>query len=1843
MSITVNYNGVKHTFPDDATEDEIRKALDQVDIESGQISGLKSAEDRIKAGKLAVERANKGVLAAAALPPSIEKNIVERVYEKAEPVLEPLAAPVTGLGMLADVLQTGGRNIAIPAQGKEQGGVTGFLTGGARLDESLAAQAVDTLRRRVALSTAPFVPDPNKSTLENMRAAAGHAIGAATGIGTGGLGLGTGEVPGEEQHVRESFEKTHKPLAVAEATAEPVAEMASSMVLDPAMAGMGALGSLASEGRAAQALLRSSTALTPEAAQAAILAANAGRVASIGAGTLGATFLPGMAAGGGAGIGGGLASLDQGQDVKAARQISQGTVDLAFAGLAAKHLKDSLTPEPKPPAQAAPEGQEPPKNMLEVMQEQAKKKLERMPQSDPEPETNKPVGTRGRGAGDAKLGPFTITEKGTIKIGPVPVPVGEVAGIAAMSGVASHIGLPASGAIALGTRWALRRAAANAGRSLQRAAVESARGQSKPAATIGTPDPATIPESDTLRSTPPTLEVVPEATTAPVTRAGGASYPQVTMPVPPDMLAAGEAAPATAPSETLTAMVRAQFPRNPGEKLADYEARILGQAARIEQLQREDAANPEVRARALAARGRETTPPTPEEIAARRAQEQALIAQREAAQQAEIEAARAAIVARQGAAPAPTEPAPPPAAAKVETPAVEPVKQAKSQGTVEDQFARIEKKERAPSGVEQRFAKETKGAPLTLDEMRRAAEETLARAEGKTPESHPKNPEGVTTKDLETHPAYTQVMTDYATGKLQDMHGNKILPMEENDRRARAIAFRMAGKAIEQARNVKAQEGLGETLKASVEAPKKRVDVKKILANPEQKREMMTRTIQATQAREGVETTREQAEAAYDKVQAEKVAQKAQPEAKAAPQEAPEVKEAPKAPEVKPKAPEAKPQAQSIKRTPEHRAELRGLLDAGEYEKAAKLARDTSVTPADRVSDQGHKVGYVDRNGNMVVDILEDGTESRLKATPKGTNESSFRPGAGKQYALQGRGEPIETGEWKGEHWKVKDGTERYRMELPDGKSFTGSIKGDTLTLGRIEAKGRGAEIADRLRDIAQKLGLKRIVMDSTNKLSLKTKPAGSVSKDALTWQDNLVKHGEGRRLDDGTFEIFMDKKGGEAARFPGEEGTEAVVTPTAKGFSVSLRDTEAGETLPGVKIFTDRTAATEYAKKLASGKYSIEGDYGELKKTPAYRKPLPAGETRLPESTRTVGRMVSDVREAGVEGKAKEQAAQQVKAELPAELKKNAYVDDDTRHVIIDTPRGTIRIIPKDKIEFDMEAVEKGWGKKARVAAEAGKASAAGVKYTLKGEAIVEIADTGKLGHEVQGHVFIDHFATGKERNALWKKFGAEAERQNRSVEEVVSDVILDAHKRLQKNHGWQPKNMVGRWAKRVVNFFQAARQKYFPTAESTVKYAAEGKWAGRKGAAISEVEPGHIVTPEQAKGINMKTTLPDTDEFRQMVANTPGARVDEDGLHINLVRFQKPEQTGAESVRTGVFYLPEGSPKGRHYKTNLKTGTGSAYGGEQKITGETVLRNPLVVKGATGGAAPERAYRELRGNQTFDRFQDEVSDAAYGRIEESRELQELHNKRRALEAEGKIAESNALAAQEYRLRANSEQDARVERIAKLLTRYGYDLYDGSAKNAAWNIVLNSGRANQLRYAIQEHVIAQVVRDAGYDSIVGFTKGKNGLRIDEIFDVREKDYPIQNEPATLHEKFNYSIGPKGTGSALGRQLATAEGLRKGKKIGKGVIYEKQKFTAPRLASKASERKYSLEKKEEPVVLSSNEAIKAKQQEWLNRPALKPFSVAKKSALPPPSALVAGGGARSKGFHGTGLDYRKRK
>lgn len=233
----------------------------------------------------------------------------------------------------------------------------------------------------------------------------------------------------------------------------------------------------------------------------------------------------------------------------------------------------------------------------------------------------------------------------------------------------------------------------------------------------------------------------------------------------------------------------------------------------------------------------------------------------------------------------------------------------------------------------------------------------------------------------------------------------------------------------------------------------------------------------------------------------------------------------------------------------------------------------------------------------------------------------------------------------------------------------------------------------------------------------------------------------------------------------------------------------------------------------------------------------------------------------------------------------------------------------------------------------------------------------------------------------------------------------------------------------------------------------------------ALSQKSMSKVVPVNVAREIEMPVSLPTSKEFYKAIENEPSAQITDQGLLLNLKRLQDPNQSGAESVRTGVFYLPEGQSSGlKNYKG--KTG----YGGSEPIEGETLYKNPLFVKGATGGKAPEAAYDQINGKGAYQAMRTEVL-KSYG--------------------------------------YNSNQDQKIEAVQGILEKYnGLDPDD--AYNMAYNIVSNSKTGNTLPYAVQENIVANAVRNAGYDAVLGYGKGKGdkGEFFSEVFDVREANYP---------------------------------------------------------------------------------------------------------------------------------------
>lgn len=238
-------------------------------------------------------------------------------------------------------------------------------------------------------------------------------------------------------------------------------------------------------------------------------------------------------------------------------------------------------------------------------------------------------------------------------------------------------------------------------------------------------------------------------------------------------------------------------------------------------------------------------------------------------------------------------------------------------------------------------------------------------------------------------------------------------------------------------------------------------------------------------------------------------------------------------------------------------------------------------------------------------------------------------------------------------------------------------------------------------------------------------------------------------------------------------------------------------------------------------------------------------------------------------------------------------------------------------------------------------------------------------------------------------------------------------------------------------------------------------------------------IVPALAAKGLKVEKALPKTDLFARAVENTPGARIEDGSLVMPVARRQMSAQHNQPSVRGGVFYLPEGDKRLSYYN-----GTGY-YGGQDRISGETALNNPLFVKGATGGKAPEAAYAALKSKDAMKKMDRDVFSAVNEKYWMSKQDPDIYR----------------------------------ERVGNLLADYGSD------PEIADYLIRNSTQGNQLRYALQENIIGNAVRNAGHDAVLGYGLKRNRRPggdpfLSEIFDVRESHYPGKNGEYQIWDQF---------------------------------------------------------------------------------------------------------------------------
>lgn len=270
----------------------------------------------------------------------------------------------------------------------------------------------------------------------------------------------------------------------------------------------------------------------------------------------------------------------------------------------------------------------------------------------------------------------------------------------------------------------------------------------------------------------------------------------------------------------------------------------------------------------------------------------------------------------------------------------------------------------------------------------------------------------------------------------------------------------------------------------------------------------------------------------------------------------------------------------------------------------------------------------------------------------------------------------------------------------------------------------------------------------------------------------------------------------------------------------------------------------------------------------------------------------------------------------------------------------------------------------------------------------------------------------------------------------------------------------------------------------ERSMDVAGLAGGSGFGNAAINGAEKNALGIVPVGRVKEMPTPTAAPNEFMAAaVENTPGAKIDSDGhLIMNVRRNQRPEQAMEESVRGGVFYLPEGSKDAKYY-----TGKGFnySYGGDQKIVGETAFKNPIVVKGATGGKAPEAAYDSILGKGSYQGMRTDALRSVGG--------------------------------------GGLSSDLKAELVEQFLEKYAPDMI-----GMGHYIAQNSQKGNQLAYALQEAAVGSAVRKAGYDGVIGFSVRRSDKKpfISEAFDVRESHYPTPEGDYQVHPQFLESTSP---------------------------------------------------------------------------------------------------------------------
>lgn len=252
------------------------------------------------------------------------------------------------------------------------------------------------------------------------------------------------------------------------------------------------------------------------------------------------------------------------------------------------------------------------------------------------------------------------------------------------------------------------------------------------------------------------------------------------------------------------------------------------------------------------------------------------------------------------------------------------------------------------------------------------------------------------------------------------------------------------------------------------------------------------------------------------------------------------------------------------------------------------------------------------------------------------------------------------------------------------------------------------------------------------------------------------------------------------------------------------------------------------------------------------------------------------------------------------------------------------------------------------------------------------------------------------------------------------------------------------------------------------------QGDYPGLPGQGAFQGMAAGIVSPALArrlKNIPVRKDYPE--DFLKAVQGRYDGWVTDEGVEINLQRFQNREVAGTPALRGGVFYTPLNLGEEAYSEYRATNDIPGTVGGSQEITGPTVFRNPFIVSGEQPAYA---VLQETLGEAEAQRIVDDIELRFSDRAPRKATIKEL---RTFLQENG------------------GDGDAALEIASVWGTRH-------------WN----------TEFAVLENIGAAHARRAGYDALIEYS----GTRIGEIHDIREATNPLPDGSTTLRPEILSSL-----------------------------------------------------------------------------------------------------------------------